>query len=218
MKLVNCSRQLSLELRPGEPCYLVLESPREFRTAVTELDASVKEDTEDWILSEGEEILEKSSTAEVIFSPWTIEPDGRKIQKALLKRVLQAIGQDENFRVQKILSELQLLLDEAGEEMGCSFDYEAEDISEIIKECNIHFSKEGDVLADLHQYFRVCAEFLKIKLFILIGMRNYFTNGEIETLSREAGYAGSSLLFLENFSDGTEKNIILIDRDLCRVV
>ena len=102
--------------------------------------------------------------------------------------------------------------------MGCSFDYEAEDISEIIKECNIHFSKEGDALVDLHQYFRVCAESLKIKLFILIGMRNYFTNEEIETLSREAGYAGSSLLFLENFSDGTEKNIILIDRDLCRVV
>lgn len=218
MKLVNCSRQIALELYPGEPCYLVLESPHEFRAVVTELYVSAKEDTEDWILSEREEILEKSSTVEVIFSPWMADPNNRKMQKALLKRIFMKIGQDKNFRAQKILGELQLLLDDINEEMNCSFDYEIEDISEIIKECNLHFSKEGDVLADLAQYFRVCAEFLKIELFILVGMRNYFTDKEMQMLVRETGYVGCSILCLESSSSGTEKNMILIDSDLCRVI
>ena len=61
MKLVNYSRQLVVETETGEASFLVIESEQELRKLVDELFISVREDTEDWILSEGEEIKKKSS-------------------------------------------------------------------------------------------------------------------------------------------------------------
>ena len=38
------------------------------------------------------------------------------------------------------------------------------------------------------------------------------------TLAMEAGYLGCSILCIENMCSGAEKDMILIDKDLCRVV
>lgn len=68
MKLVNYSRQLAIELKEGDPFFLILESDQELRDLVDELLISVREDTEDWILSDEEEIENKSSRMEMVFS------------------------------------------------------------------------------------------------------------------------------------------------------
>ena len=57
MKLVNGNRQIALEMKQGEVNYLIIESVYEFRNVINELCISVRDDTEDWILSEREEIF-----------------------------------------------------------------------------------------------------------------------------------------------------------------
>lgn len=219
MKLVNYSRQLVIELKEGAPFFLILESEQELRDLVDELLISVREDTEDWILSDEEEIENKSSRMEMVFSPWVVDLNNKKIQKGLMKQILKLLQQGvETDRAQNILGELSLLLDHLNEELAFGFEYEVEGISEILKECGICFSEESDVLTRLNQYIKICAELLGLRLFVFIGMKNYFSCEEIHTLAREAGYLGCCILCIENRSDGTEKNMILIDRDLCRVV
>ena len=167
MKLVNCNRQLSMELKNGEAFFLIMESERALRELVNELFLSVREDTEDWILSEGEEIEKKSSRMEIIFSPWVVDLNNKKIQKGLLKRILKLLQQGvEMDRVQSILEELRVLLDHLNDELAFGFEYELEDVSEILKECGICFPEEGDLLARLNQYIKICSELLNIKLFV----------------------------------------------------
>lgn len=219
MKLVNCNRQLSMELKNGEAFFLIMESERALRELVNELFLSVREDTEDWILSEGEEIEKKSFRMEIIFSPWMVDLNNKKIQKGLLKRILKLLQQGvEMDRAQSILEELRVLLDHLNDELAFGFEYELEDVSEILKECGICFPEEGDLLARLNQYIKICSELLNIRLFVFIGMRNYFTGDEISMLAMEAGYLGCSILCIENMCSGAEKDMILIDKDLCRVV
>ena len=69
MKLVNFSRQLIMELETGEAFFLVMESERELRELIEDLSLSVREDTEDWILSEGEEIQKKDRKRGFTYSP-----------------------------------------------------------------------------------------------------------------------------------------------------
>lgn len=219
MKLVNYSRQLVVETETGEASFLVIESEQELRKLVDELFISVREDTEDWILSEGEEIQKKSSRMEIIFSPWMVDLNNKKIQKGLIKQILKLLQQGvEVDRTQNILGELRLLLNRLNDELSFGFEYEIEDISEILKACGINFPEESDLVTRLNQYIKICSELLDIKLFVFIGMKNYFTDEEIHILSREAGYLGCYILCVENRFNGTEKNMILIDRDLCRVV
>ena len=219
MKLVNFSRQLIMELETGEAFFLVMESERELRELIEDLSLSVREDTEDWILSEGEEIQKKDSRIEIIFSPWMVDLNNKKIQKGLFKQILKLLQQGvEMDRAQNILNDLRLFLEHLNNELAIGFDYEIEDISEILKECGICFPTERDVLARLDQYIKVCSELLDIGLFVFIGIRNYFTYDEINVLAREAGYLGCYILCIENASEGSEKNMILIDKDLCRVV
>lgn len=219
MKLVNYSRQLILRFVCGETFFLVVESVKELREIVDELLKSVQEENEDWILSEDEEIQKKGSLMEIIFSPWMIDVNNRRIQKGLLKQIIQCIQQGmEIDRVQHILSETRLLLDHINDELPLGFEYDVEDISEILKECNIRFYEERDLVTRLNQYMKICSEILGIRIFVFIGLKNYLTSEEIGVLAREAGYLGCCILCIESASDGTEKNLILIDKDLCRVV
>lgn len=193
MKLVNYSRQLVVETETGEASFLVIESEQELRKLVDELFISVREDTEDWILSEGEEIQKKSSRMEIIFSPWMVDLNNKKIQKGLIKQILKLLQQGvEADRTQNILGELRLLLNRLNDELLFGFEYEIEDISEILKACGINFPEESDLVTRLNQYIKICSELLDIKLFVFIGMKNYFTDEEIHILSREAGYLGTT--------------------------
>lgn len=218
MRLVNCNRQFCLNIKNGEIAYLIVESEKELRKIISELCICFKEDTDDWVLSEGEEILKKSAVSEIILSPWTVDINSRQLQKALIKRVLHFIHQNEDLCGWNVLSMIQLMLEEINDKMNYQFDYEIESIDSILKECNIHFSKEEDILSELHRYILICSELLDKKLFVLVGIKNYFTNAELEMLSREVGYMECCILCLEHTSDGTEKNMVLIDRDLCQVV
>lgn len=219
MKLVNFSRQLKMEFHPGEAFYLIVESEKELRRIVGELRYSVQEQTDDWVLSEDEEILKKDQTAEMVFSPWMIDVNDRRIQKALFKQIEQMIQQEsygENLR--DIMEDMRKLLNTVNEEMEYRFEYEIEDMLPLIKECEIHFEEEEDILLRLNQYIRLCAALLKKRLFVFVGLRQYLTPEEVDILVREAGYLDIAVLCIENTSDGTEKDMILIDKDLCRVV
>lgn len=218
MKLVNYNRQMAMEFKIGEAFFLVVESEQELRKLVDELFISVREDTEDWILSE-EVIQKKSSRMEIIFSPWMVDLNNKKIQKGLFKQILKLLQQGaEADRAQSILGELRLLLDHLNAELSFGFEYEIEDISELLKDCGISFPEESDLLMRLNQYIKICAELLNTRLFVFVGMKSYFTDVELNILAREAGYLDCFILCIENRYDGTEKNMILIDRDLCRVV
>ena len=93
MKLANFKRQLIWEFQAGERINLIVEAPDELRDVIRDLDISVQNDTEEWILSDGEEILKKTSAIEMVFSPWTVDLNNKKIQKALWKRITKLIQQ-----------------------------------------------------------------------------------------------------------------------------
>ena len=46
----------------------------------------------------------------------------------------------------------------------------------------------------------------------------YFYDGLPHPVIDTSRVSGGCILYIENRSDGTEKNMILIDRDLCQVV
>lgn len=219
MKLANFKRQLIWEFQAGERINLIVEAPDELRDVIRDLDISVQNDTEEWILSDAEEILKKTSAMEMVFSPWTMDLNNKKIQKALWKRITKLIQQDvQNEQVQNIIKEMSALLDSINEEMDYNFEYAAEDILTLMKACDVHFSEEGDLLSKLSQYIKICAELLGTRLFVFVGIKQYFTGAELDILSREAGYLGCSFMCIEGTHTGTEKNMILIDKDLCRVI
>lgn len=219
VKLVNYDRQLSVELVCGVPFFIVFESVEEFRKVIGELSISIKEDTEDWILSDEEEIQKKSAVTDLIFSPWMLDLNRKGVQKGVIKRLVQLIQQGvERDLAQNILSDIGRLLDNLAEEMPFIYDYEIDDIAAILKECNIHFAEKSDLMERASQYFRICSELMNTRLFVFIGASNYFTDEEINILAREAGYLGSCMLCIENTSRERKENLILIDKDLCRVI
>ena len=219
MKLVNYNRQISIDLECGKPFFLVVEAASELRKIIGDLYTSISDDTEDWILSEGEEIQKKKAVTEMIFSPWMVNINNKRIQKELIKRIIYLINQGvENERVQNIFSEIRIFLDNISEEIDPGFEYDIEDVSELLKICNVRLEEEADILSRLSNYIKICAELLNIKLFVFVGMRNYFTSEELGILAKEAGYMGCYILCIENTYEGSERNIFLMDKDLCSIV
>ena len=175
MKLTNFKRQLIWEFQAGERINLIVEAPDELRDVIRDLDISVQNDTEEWILSDGEEILKKTSAIEMVFSPWTVDLNNKKIQKALWKRITKLIQQDvQNEQVQNIIKEMSVLLDSINEEMEYNFEYAAEDILALMKACDVHFSEEEDLLGKLSQYYKNMRRAVRDQAICFCGNKTIF--------------------------------------------
>ena len=139
MKLVNGDRQLVLKMKLGEINYLILESICEFRTVINEIRVSIKDETDDWILSDEDEILKKELAADMILSPWTVDVNNKKIQKAHLKYIMKIIQQEKaTIQIRNIMNEIQILLDKINDETEQEFVYDLEDFSVIYRRFSLY--------------------------------------------------------------------------------
>ena len=79
--------------------------------------------------------------------------------------------------------------------------------------------KEMGLLEKLTQYIKVMAELLQKELVILVNIRSYLNETQINKLSQMACYYEISLLFIENIQRdfSNQREYYIIDKDGCDV-
>lgn len=219
MKVYTKFLEAKIDMINASANVMVLENPKTYRGLVQDILDSVKADNEQWIFSDNEKILKKSSELDVVDSVFSLNFDNRKIQKAIIEQLYnRAIDEEHYERTTRLINAIEAYIYEL--EWGVEYNIEAsyEDFHNIIKAGVSGILLPENLLEKFNEYIRTVSRLLKIKILVLIGVQGFFTLEEWKGIEKTACYEGIYLLCIENRDYFPEENRIVFDFDDCRVV
>lgn len=198
---------------------LVIESPRLYREVVQNLQASIDEDNEEWIFSDNEKILKKSTLLDVIDSLFYLDFDSRKIQGAIVEQAYR-IATNENYfeKTKRLASDIEAYMYELDWELEYETKVNEIDMKNIIKLGIGGIDKKENLVERLDDYVKISSRVLHNKVLVLLGISGWFDTDEWKQIQRTARYEEMYLLCIENRDVFAEENKIIIDLDGCRVI
>ena len=202
MKLVHVDLEKPIAIHRNCPTEWIIESPELFLKYVEQLQKQ----------NPGEE-----------GTPFSLDFADHRIQKRLFTELVKSAQNEEMFlETQRIIAELKKYIYQLEAVSGYELEQNEEiDLSALLKLMGVQTEteKEMGLLEKLTQYIKVMAELLQKELVILINIRSYLNETQINKLSQMACYYEISLLFIENIQRdfSNQREYYIIDKDGCDV-
>lgn len=196
MKLVHVDLEKPIAIHRNCPTEWIIESPELFLKYVEQLQKQNQGEEGNFVLSKADTELNMKRDVELVLTPFSLDFADHRIQKRLFTELVKSAQNEEMFlETQRIIAELKKYI----------YQLEAE--------------KEMGLLEKLTQYIKVMAELLQKELVILINIRSYLNETQINKLSQMACYYEISLLFIENIQRdfSNQREYYIIDKDGCDV-
>ena len=197
----------------------IIESPESFSGYVLELSTQIDGNEGQFVLSDKNKELDLEKKAELIFNPFTVDINERKILNKLYME-LSDLSKEEEMYIKTVellrhLQEYMLELEQCTEYI-LEFDQET-DMSALLKAVNIHYeTRDMDFMERLVQYMKVLAVVVGIKVFMFVNLRSYLTDHQMQEVMKEMKYQNIKGLFIESQQrscmEGVKQYIIDVDR------
>ena len=179
----------------------IIESPESFSGYVLELSTQIDGNEGQFVLSDKNKELDLAKKAELIFNPFTVDINERKILNKLYME-LSDLSKEEEMYIKTVellrhLQEYMLELEQCTEYI-LEFDQET-DMSALLKAVNIHYeTRDMDFMERLVQYMKVLAVVVGIKVFMFVNLRSYLTDHQMQEVMKEMKYQNIKGLFIES--------------------
>lgn len=200
----------------------IIESPDLFAQYVQELVCQCAGEDGDFVLSNHEKLVEISKYMEIIFNPFNIDINSKKILNKLYSD-LEKLAKTEEIYLQtremmQGLTEYLLELEQKSEYI-LGFEQEF-DLTAIFKAVGMkHEIMEEDYFERLIRYIKIISQMLGIKIVTFINVRSYLNDLQMEQLLKEAVYQEIQILLVENQERTCLKDTFryIIDYDKCEI-
>lgn len=200
----------------------IIESPKYFSEYLQELYWQYEKGDGRFVLSQGDKILELSKYMEIIVNPFTVEINSRKILNKLYAN-LDKISKEEQLytKTMELTAYIHEYLIQLEQQTNyiLSFDDNLE-MSALLKALGVkHEEMEEDFFERLIRYVKIAVEVLSTKVFVLVNIRSYFTDDQIQELIKEIRYQEAKILFIESQERACMEGGMryIIDRDGCEI-
>lgn len=221
MKLVHPLLEGHVVIEDGGIFQLVIESPELYAEYLRELFSQIQGDEGRFVLSEGEEEYELSKYAEIIFNPFAVNVNDKRILSKLYNE-LERLANDTLYMetieiISKIHRYIQLLDDQT---VFALQNVENLNIIDLLKAFGVRIVDDSETfLEKIDQYIRVQAELLKRKLLIFVNPMSYMTQEQKREMELTAKYHKIGILFIDNMQNDFTGNTLyyIIDRDKCEI-
>ena len=189
MKFIYGERELTLEFRENEVQVITIENREYFSAFLQNLYNQSQGSEGDIILSEGEKILSLNKVAEIVWNPFSVDINNKKILGKLFQK-LKTVSMEEQYA----------------------------EICELNAKV-VHYldTEEIDMFERLLEYVKVLKSLCGVRLLVFINVKNYLSEMQIKELYKATFYYKINLLLVEAHQGKNlecEKNQ-LIDEDMC---
>ncbi len=219
MKIVYGEREFILEFRENEVQVVTIENKEYFSEFLQNLYNQSQGMEGKIILSEGEKTLPLSKYAEIIWNPFSVDINNKKILGKLYHE-LKDISSEEQYReICELNSEIVRYLDELSLKVSYPIQFQLEmDVLDLYKMYGVQLEKEGqNIFEILLEYMKIVEFLCGIHLIIFVNVKNYLSEMQLQELYKTAFYYKINLLLIEAHQSKCLKseNNQLIDKDLC---
>lgn len=208
-----------LQMSQNQVSTLVVENPGFFRELLFDFYYQLQGHPGALVLSDKDEVLPICKWVDLIDNCLNFELNRKPILNRICSALEQrAISEEFFLKTSELLSHLESYMDELAFSLPCDIRCEKCSVSGVIKSVGIHLRDEyDDPLERLLDYMELVREFDRDKLFVLVGMRSFFTDREMELFFKTVLSHRYRVLLL----DSTDRERICyekrltIDKDLC---
>lgn len=175
-----------------------------------------------FVLPKDNNIMEISKFMEIIFNPFSIDINNRKILNKLYSD-LDVLAKTEEIYLQtrQMMQGLIGYLMELEQRSEYILDFEWEfDLPAIFKAVGIkHGIMEDDYFEKLIRYIKIISQVMGIKIVTFVNIRSFLDDVQMEQLLREAVYQELQILLIENQERACLKDVFryIIDYDKCEI-
>ena len=208
-----------MELKLEYTNILVIESAEICREMVQAFIDSVNNDLDDWIFSESEKILKKSSTIEIVTSIFTLDFNNKKVQKGIIDDLYEISASEKYYiKMKELIRDLETFFYELDFESSYNIQIEVADFKTVLKTGVMGIMAPDSLMERVDEYIKISARLLKSRVLVFMNAMEYFSEEEWRQIERTAMYEGIYLLCFERNDKLKVANKVVIDSDCCRVV
>lgn len=219
--MILCCPQMEtvLEFADGKTPTLVIENPAFLRQFLMELYAQLAGEEGSFVLSDKGKELEISVWVEVLDNCLNFQLNTKTLLgkiRAALERT--AVNDIFFLKTTELLQNVELYMDELAFTYNCDLVYQRCTPAGLIKAMAVHIRDAyEDPLERLLDYMELVREFDRDKLFVLLHLRSYFAEEQIEMFLKTVSDHGYRVLLVDSqdCEKLPEENRITIDKDLC---
>lgn len=200
----------------------IIESSEIFSEYIQELNGQLAGEEGRFVLSENNKELDLAKKADMVINPFSVDVNSRKILNKLYQE-LTGLSREEQMYTKTLelfrhIQEYMLDLEQCTSYI-LEFDQEI-DIVALLKAVNVHYEvKDVDFLEKIVQYIKIMAAVAGTKLFVIVNLRSYLTDLQMQNLIQECEYQDIKILFIENQQRSCMKGgkRYIIDIDKCEI-
>lgn len=219
MKLVNTDYCIDMELDENSIQVLTIENALAFRQLVGDLWNEVEGGYGTWVLSEDNNTLLLSKSLAMVFNPYIIDANDKKVVSKLYAELNSIINESYIKEAEAVNGNIVSLLSNVTQEVPYFIDFRTDmDALALFKVYNIRIDVEYNTLLErIVDYIRAFHSICNIRVFVFVDLKNYLSMEEIKQLYEFVIYEKIFLMLIEghqsDFIDA--ENRLILDKDLC---
>lgn len=219
MKIVSEKHNIYLDLVENQVTNLVIENRKVFSDVIGDIWMQLDGQEGSLVLSEKGKILPISKNIVFISNPVTVDCNEKRIINALYKELSEIVKEQMVIQYKSVNSVLINFLENVQNQVPyhTSIDLDL-DITGMFKLYNLNIcSEKGSLIEVFIDYIRALSRICKISIIIVLNLKLYFTNRELEEIYKICFYEKLFLINIEGIQTEPVKDekVFIIDKDLC---
>lgn len=221
MKLIHALIDNIIKLGDEEKVnLLVVENQKLFTVLLTDLFNQINKLEGRFILSYDNAPIEIFKNMELVTEFIPFEINKKSLLNKLYKRV-NSIAENEDFilKTRELHSYIREYAQSLAEDINHDIDFSYEcDISYILRAVNFRFKEDYSSIAEkIIDYMILVREFDGDKCFVLVNLRNYISDSEIDEFYKTVLYHKLKVLIISasDYPSSAYEKKLIIDKDLC---
>ena len=221
MKMVSALFPGTVTIDDTEVSTFVIENKALYLKVLKDLYLQCKGEPGEIILSENDETLKIANRVELITDFVILEPDSRKMLNRICRLMEEeALGCGNYSKTMGLISDIERFMDELSDSFSFPLIFEGININALIKMSAPKWADESNTAMEhIINYMELIRELLGEKLFVMVGMKNYFSDRDMQDFIYTAVAHKYHVLLLESFDNTRldKEHILLIDNDICEI-
>lgn len=219
MRFVYSELGLDINISEDKVFTLTLERPDVFSKILSDLWMQISGLEGEIIISDDDTILKLAKVADMIFNPFGINCNDRKILNAIYAEMKAIASEEQIDSIAEINRQNIDFIDNIGAKLDYAITYELEvDVADIFKMYEVKLLTDDDgLVSKIIDYIKLLHRILKTNIFIFVNLKQYLTGDEIKSVYEAVIYEKVQLVVVQaNYCDkiSCEYNIV-VDADLC---
>ena len=219
MRIVTSLFPGVIEIEEDQVFSLVIENKELYLRFLKDMYRQTLGDGGETILSEDDKVINFSAYVEMIMDYVRLEPDSKRLQGRLCKRLEEEINRGETYpEIMQILSNLEKVMYQVTECFPFTLSFDGISIPNLMKMVSPKYVDDSsNEVERVLNYMELCREMMGERLFVMVGMKSFYSSEGMQNFIDSVVLHKYRVLLIDSSESDILKNErrMLIDNDIC---